>query len=510
MKSVYKFVAVALYLIALVLLVFTPHTWRQMYWKGVDPRINVLENADGADAQLAQILAEAKKAAFIGQWQVGFVYGPEKHLEHIRQITILEKQLEKDWRCPNATDDVYCYEQEEKTGHELAKLRDARAELDNIFDMGTDQSKRFPNVYTRGWKSEYERLRASDPVLREYEGYATSVRHFDIWPYIVYFLMMYPWTMALAVMMYWALALAKGISLRQFLLLVDRTALAIGLWPVMFWRINRLEIKQVARLAMRRLAMLVSGFITLAPALAFGQSKSAHEDKRVDDGHVLVIDPQETAPADPPVKLNVSFSTGVSSQYIAAIGAVPWDAPVVQSDLNFSWDNGWAVDFWTSTSLNGEPNYGKENDYTVTYTSKNWTVGVDYVDLSPQYSLQGGDLIDAFLQAQKPLRRGLAGYLRFDRLDVTTDHRTNSAFNVASGLKYGWKRGRWSGTSEGSLLYDTGTFGFVASWVERARASLSVALNPHWLLTGQVYATAPDRSSLRGAHFSYGTAVTVH
>jgi hypothetical protein len=327
MKIVYRIVSYALYVVALLLfLTSRSSVWRQTHWAGNDPRLSYRMGPSIADAQVAKIVSDAKQAAFIGVPQVGYSYTPKQHLEHTRQLMILEKELDWDYHtCIDTTG--YCTRQLEETKVVQARITSAREELDRIFENGVDQNKQFYNYYAKTWKVEYEEAKAADSVLRQYDGYQTQVSNWDFGPLLWYHFQMYLWTLVLAFMMYWSMALAKNIPLGQFLLLIDQTALLFLVWPVMFWKIERLNPKAIARMAMRRLAVMVSFFFTLAPGAAFAQGKKAEKKASTDYALVAEVEDTPAAASDPPVN-----SFGVSVEAVnkyqgLAVGEIFADEP---------------------------------------------------------------------------------------------------------------------------------------------------------------------------------------
>jgi hypothetical protein len=269
--------------------------------------------------------------------------------------------------------------------------------------------------------------------LAEIESYATEIRNWDFVPLFQFFGAMYLWTLLVAVMMYWSMAMAKGISPGQFLFLMDRTLLAIALWPVMFWRVQKLEVKQVARMAMRRLALAVSFFFTAAvPNFALAQSGKPDNQKKRDSEHTLVL---ETKSVEAPEKPKNSFALafeGVDKYHGMAVGEIfaPKPAPrtLGRYTRTTSYGNVY-VDSWNSMGRG----FNNESDLGLGFEKSGLDVSYTH------FFIRGGDIGQLSLAKSGSVKiRGKkvplnSNLLRYFRLRETSPP-TGTVFKLASAI----------------------------------------------------------------------------
>ncbi|MBX4204803.1 MAG: hypothetical protein KW788_01280 [Candidatus Doudnabacteria bacterium] len=393
-KKVYSVTAYVLYAAMFALLIPSRAIMDKTHWLARDSRIMSSIAPSYADSQVDIIMGEAKKLGSSGgPMGPSFPYTAQKHLEHMRQLTLLEKSVAMDWEPVNKGQYL------DKPGiggpptprndskAALRKIQNAKVELTRYFEEGSYWNS--PSL-----KQEYEKLAAADPQLREYESFEPQVWHWDFAPLALFLGQMYLWTMLGAAMMFWAGILALEIDpsqLRGFgprAMFALQAIFAVACWPVMFWRFPSPKgFKELARLFMRQVAMAVSFFFTVAvPNMALAQSGKADNQKKRDSEHTLIVNQSVSdAPEKPKNSFALSFE-GVNKYHGMAVGEIfaPKPAPRVLARYTRLTSAGdFYVDSWNSFGLG----FNMESDLGVGWARSGWNFSLT------KFFIRGGDVI---------------------------------------------------------------------------------------------------------------------
>lgn len=160
---------------------------------------------------------------------------------------------------------------------------------------------------------------------------------------------------------------------------------------------------------------------------------------------------------------SVTWSAQLLSRKLVMNGKVPYDGPVVQSDVTVSWKNGLYFNLWGQSNLDGHSNAGREVDATVGWNNRHLKLGLTYFDLNPPLDASRADVLRPFLEAPWPIKIGerhtLTPYLRLEYLHATRQSETNSGTFSIVGLRHAWNATSTITLDHvGWLLYDSSVF----------------------------------------------------
>ena len=173
----------------------------------------------------------------------------------------------------------------------------------------------------------------------------------------------------------------------------------------------------------------------------------------------------------PHVARGHTLSVQVKDKYVLGKGVKIYDGPVVQTDLLINLPRGFYVDLWWSAGLDNSDLDGgldDEVDYTVGWAGKakglDLDFGVSYFDLIGLYSLDGGDVVQPYLDLGKSFqpteRHAFTPYIRAEvQIPIGWDEDAHNGVHLFGGLKHTWQaHERFSVFHKLALMYDTGTF----------------------------------------------------
>ncbi len=184
----------------------------------------------------------------------------------------------------------------------------------------------------------------------------------------------------------------------------------------------------------------------------------------------------------------------VLSQYLGLNGAVFHKKPVLQTSFTASHANGLYLDLWTSVGLADKRygnNFGDEIDLTAGWAGSkfdiDWDVGLSYI-IAGNMGHSDDDFWWQYIEGKKTFELGESQTLSpFGRVEwfANTELQPIKPY-LEAGAYHSWQISESvSLQSRGSMLWDSGVFGFRSGFVARYKGSLD------WKICENVTLEAP-------------------
>lgn len=218
-----------------------------------------------------------------------------------------------------------------------------------------------------------------------------------------------------------------------------------------------------------------------------------------------------------------TVSVTVMDKYVVNKGITLHDGPVLQIDAFFGLRLGFYFDLWASKSLDRlsiNDSFGNEIDLTLGWAGNVRGFGVDagiaYFDLIELFSLNGGDVVQPFIELNKTFipadAHTLTPYVRVEiMLPVGWEGNPSSGAHIFAGVKHNWKvLDRLALNQKAAVMYDTGTFaGFSSGILGSYDLGLSVALTESVSVgpTFKVVFPVSDLDDGRKTEYAFGGVV---
>ncbi len=187
-----------------------------------------------------------------------------------------------------------------------------------------------------------------------------------------------------------------------------------------------------------------------------------------------------TAPAAPGPPVSLAISVKAANSYLGGNGGIFHAGEVVQTDLFFSFRNGWYGDLWHSAGLDDNDlssNYGDELDWSAgragVWRGFGYDVGVIYIDAVGLGRMPNGDVWGPYLKLSRELGA------------CTPSLKLESYIPGGTAIEGGWLiHGRVACTKTTTSgfattlslgpTYDDGAFGFLPGTIGVGELSLSI------------------------------------
>jgi hypothetical protein len=366
--------------------------------------------------------------------------------------------------------------------------------------------------------SLYNQLTKTDKAFNDIANFRPTDFRFHSDEFWNYFRTQYPLGMLFASIGILILMKLRGLRILPEFIPPFQFIAAVATWPVS-WMVYPYEdpkqqIKKVVNISAYCISFLLS--VTGGVFAQTVKKASGDEEKKRKDDHTLVIEDTNALTVGPDPKtdpVKYTLTTMAATKYLGKIGVVAWNKPVNQSELTASWKNGSFLDLWTSTGFDKQSNFGDEVDYTVGWAGKHWSMGATWIDLSPQLSMHGGDILQSAITFQQSFNiqgQSMTAYVEADRLEVTEDPSKNSSSFGLAGIKFQRPWRKLSMGSDVSVMKETGIFGSKPVLLKRFIESMSLQVNKTLTLTPvKLYVVTPNRSSGRGISNQVSSGLTL-
>jgi hypothetical protein len=183
---------------------------------------------------------------------------------------------------------------------------------------------------------------------------------------------------------------------------------------------------------------------------------------------------------------SISWSTDILSRYIGgATGARVYDKPVVQTELNAGFQNGFYLNLWGSKSLNGEAPVGNQSHGDVVQFA---------LELNKMFKFRD-HMVTPYVKIEPTL--SVSGEPNGVYLHVGLRHR----FSLADGIAF---------MQSGRIVYDSGVFGLSPGYNLRYDAEISLDLSKNVTLrlpTFRAFHPITNFEDKRTNYYVYGVGV---
>jgi hypothetical protein len=315
-------------------------------------------------------------------------------------------------------------------------------------------SKRFDAVNEKRDSTLFKKVinRPSDPVATQKFYGAIFLFHFLFMPFVF--------------LIYWIRVEDEGGSIIHEMVGNPIFPVWLLFWQVGLFKFQATALRQQIRRTLRYASLTLSAVLSFGATTLKAQTKKHEEDGQSGNGHTLVI----------------SGNSHLLTKYLGLDGAIFYDAPVLQSSLSIAHRSGAYANFWKSVALTdyrANPNFGREEDYTLGYSRKAGRGTLDasatYFNVTPLGKVREGDLLQTSVMALNYLPFKIPNYLWFRHIMPLKDGVPVGGWFVHLGATKESKLARKARLTMGAeAVFDSGAFGFKRAGLVRGNVALKV------------------------------------
>ncbi len=238
-------------------------------------------------------------------------------------------------------------------------------------------------------------------------------------------------------------------------------------WEIGIFKYNATGLRTQIRMMVRYASLTLSAVLSFGATTLKAQTKNEKDDTGGNNGHTLII----------------SGSTHYLSKYLGLDGAIFHPESVLQSSTTIAHKSGLYGNFWKSVALTDiriNPNFGREEDYTLGYNRKLFGRGFDtsitWFNVTPLRKLPRGDLIQISLMiSDLTAKLPVSTYLWVRTVEPIKDGKPLGGWFAHFGVNKGVKLNRKIELAlNAEAVRDSGAFGFKKAGIFRSSVTLRV------------------------------------